>query len=240
MMAQEAQWKIQEFMLQTVADALGPELLARVAFVGGCTTALLVTDDGIREEARATEDVDVVVHVLGIAGWYALQEILRSRGFRQAQGEDVVCRMRLPRAGQTELIVDFMPDDEKILGFSNRWYAQALNSAKDFRLAAGATIRVVRPPFFLATKLEAWQGRGRNDLLASRDVDDILMLIRGRPELRDELLQAENELREFIAQGLRGLQQHNGFAYAVMSAVNGDPGDERHFFRRFKTLCELG
>lgn len=202
--------------------------------------ALLVTDDGIREETRATEDVDVVVHVLGISGWYALQEILCGRGFRQAQDEDVICRMRLPRDGQAALIVDFMPDDEAILGFSNRWYTQALNTAAELRLSTGATIRVVRPPFFLATKLEAWKGRGRIDLLASRDVDDILMLIRGRPELPEELLHADNELRGFIAQGLHALQQHSGFAYAVMSAVNGDTDYEQHLFKRFKALSQLG
>jgi|GEM_PF-4167243 len=32
-----------ESMLKTVAEALGPEMLSLVAFVGGCTTALHVS-----------------------------------------------------------------------------------------------------------------------------------------------------------------------------------------------------
>lgn len=52
-MAQEAQWQIQEFMLQDVAGAMGADLLAQTAFVGGCTTALLVTDQIVRAAALA-------------------------------------------------------------------------------------------------------------------------------------------------------------------------------------------
>lgn len=54
-MAQVAQWQIQAFMLQAVADALGADLLPQVAFVGGCTTALLVTDAHVRLVRHAGE-----------------------------------------------------------------------------------------------------------------------------------------------------------------------------------------
>ena len=49
-----AEWRMQEQMLQTVANALGPDLLREVAFVGGCTTALLITDAFAREAVRFT------------------------------------------------------------------------------------------------------------------------------------------------------------------------------------------
>ena len=44
-------------MLQTVAQALGDELLQRLVFVGGCTTALFITDEVTLEDVRATDDV---------------------------------------------------------------------------------------------------------------------------------------------------------------------------------------
>lgn len=62
----------QEIMLQTVAEALGSDLLSKVAFVGGCTTALFITDDVTRESVRFTEDVDLIMHVLGYNGWHAM------------------------------------------------------------------------------------------------------------------------------------------------------------------------
>jgi len=42
-------------MLQTVAKALGGELRERLVFVGGCTTALFITDEITLEDVRATD-----------------------------------------------------------------------------------------------------------------------------------------------------------------------------------------
>jgi hypothetical protein len=48
-----------------------------------------------------------------------------------------------------------MPLDAKILGFSNRWYMAAMQAADPFMLAPSIQIRIVTPPYFVATKLEA-------------------------------------------------------------------------------------
>jgi len=58
------------------------------------------------------------------------------------------------RLGQ--LKVDFMPDDEAILGFNNRWYATGIEMAQPYILDAGPEITVLTPPIFIATKLEAF------------------------------------------------------------------------------------
>ncbi len=50
-----------------------------------------------------------------------------------------------------ELIVDVMPIDDEILGFSNRWYAQAIASAEG-RSIGGTDFRLVTPVYFVATK----------------------------------------------------------------------------------------
>ena len=102
-------------MLKTVAVALGDDLRARLVFVGGCTTALHVTDPITLEGIRATDDVDLIVDLAGFAEWSALTDQLRARGFSETADDNVICRMKLGA-----LKVDFMPDDEKILGFSNR------------------------------------------------------------------------------------------------------------------------
>lgn len=103
-------------MLKTVAVALGDELRERLVFVGGCTTALYITDPITLEAVRATDDVDLIVDLDGFAEWAELMDQLRLRGFSEAPDDNVICRMKLG-----ELKVDFMPDDESILGFSNRW-----------------------------------------------------------------------------------------------------------------------
>jgi hypothetical protein len=59
--------------------------------------------------------------------------------------------------------LDVMPIEERILGFTNRWYRAAMDAAQDAELQAGLRIRVVTAPYFLATKLEAFRGRGKRD-----------------------------------------------------------------------------
>jgi hypothetical protein len=51
-------------MIETVARALGDDLLGRFAFVGGCTTGLLITDEFSKEEVRFTDDVDLIINLV--------------------------------------------------------------------------------------------------------------------------------------------------------------------------------
>ena len=68
-------------MIEIVARALGDELLGEVAFVGGCTTGLQVTDKVTQESIRFTDDVDLIINVVGYTGWAAFQEKLKNKGF---------------------------------------------------------------------------------------------------------------------------------------------------------------
>ncbi|WP_426127675.1 hypothetical protein [Pararhizobium sp. PWRC1-1] len=48
-------------MLKAVATALGDDLRNRLVFVGGCTTALFITDPVTLEDVRSTDDIDLIV-----------------------------------------------------------------------------------------------------------------------------------------------------------------------------------
>lgn len=229
----------QEIMLQAVADALGPELLPQMAFVGGCTTALLITDPVTREGVRFTEDVDLIVHVMGYRGWHALLNQLRPKGFTESPQDNVTCRLRLKRQGHSDLIVDFMPDDAAILGFTNRWYTDALGSAMDYQLATGASIRVVSPPYFAGTKLEAFVGRGNQDPLASRDIEDLLNLVDGRDTLLNEIQLAAQPLQTYIAEQFTQLLANPDFAYCVQSTARGNADREEIIFQRWEAIAAL-
>lgn len=234
-----AHWPLQKAMLRQVAVALGPELGAQVAFVGGCTVGLLVTDPVVREAVRFTEDVDLIVHVLGPHSWYRLERELASRGFHSSPEDTVICRKRLASTQGNDLIVDFMPDDAAILGFGNRWYAGALQHAEAHALDDEVSIRVVTPPYFLGTKLEAWRGRGNNDPLTSRDVEDILNIVDGRPTLPNELASAAAPLRQDIGSGIADLLGHRDFVYVVQSAAGNNPQREDLLFRRLEQMAAL-
>ena len=206
-------------MLETVANALGDDLRKRLVFVGGCTTALFITDEVVLESVRATDDVDLIVDLVGRAQWAQLQNQLRKNGFTESPDDDVICRMRLG-----DLKVDFMPDDESILGFSNRWYAKGIETAVTCSLTDALEIRRLTPELFVATKLEAYLGRGNNDILGSRDIEDILLIVDGREELVAEIQQADDDVRHFIAEQFKALLDDGAFEHFLEGNIKGPEG----------------
>jgi hypothetical protein len=115
-------------MVKQVAELLGP-LLPKVVFLGGAATGLLITDEAA-PEVRPTKDVDVIVEILSRSDYYKLEDTLRSLGFAQSMEEDApLCRWMIGG-----IKVDVMPTDDKILGFSNKWYSPAIKNATELYL----------------------------------------------------------------------------------------------------------
>ena len=115
-----------------------------------------------------------------------------------------------------------MPLDAKILGFSNRWYMAAMQAADPFMLAPSIQIRIVTPPYFVATKLEAFKGRGEGDYFNSRDLEDIISIVDGRPTLVDELRTAPEDLKAHVAAEIKKLLQDQRFIDALPGYVLPD------------------
>lgn len=222
-------------MLETVAEALGNDLCRQMVFVGGCSTAVLITDEITLQEVRATDDVDLIVGLTGTAQWMQLQETLSKKGFTVSGDDDVICRMRLGN-----LKVDFMPDDPDILGFSNRWYKQGIYTAIKYALPSGRVIKHLTSPLFLATKLEAYDGRGQNDPLGSHDLEDIINVVDGRPALLNEVRTASSEVRSYLAEKFQALLQHLDFENFLHGNIRGPDGRVEIVHERVKALAELG
>ncbi|MDO3383685.1 hypothetical protein [Gilvimarinus algae] len=130
-----------------------------------------------------------------------------------------------------------MPDDEAVLGFTNRWYTQALKSAAQYELPSTTIIRVVTPLYFLATKLEAYKGRGCADPLSSHDIEDLLNVVDGRPELLTELQQADGVLRQYLGKQFAQLLEHRDIAYVVQSTAMGSAEREAIIFNRLEQMA---
>jgi predicted nucleotidyltransferase len=156
-------------LLEAVAAALDA-LRDRIVYVGGCVVGLMITDTA-RPPVRATQDVDLIVEIQGTVAYYQLEQQLKMAGL--APDRDIICRWRLG-----DLKVDVMPTDETILGFSNRWYPDAIRDAQTIALPSGRQIRLISPPLLLATKIEAFYDRGAGDFGASHDIEDIRQLDR--------------------------------------------------------------
>jgi predicted nucleotidyltransferase len=205
-----------EAMLELAVGILGP-LVDEVVFVGGATVHLWVTEEAA-PPVRATDDVDVICGVATYGEYHLLAERLRERGLHESPDETIICRWRHRESGLT---IDVMPTSAEVLGFSNRWYDLAIATGVERELASGERIRAVSPPVMVATKLAAWRGRGKGDVLRSLDVHDIVVLVNGRPELIDELALQSAELRAYVAEEFHALHEHDRFEYVIQDAVRG-------------------
>jgi predicted nucleotidyltransferase len=165
--------------LVKIARALGP-LRDEAVFVGGSVVGLLLTDPAA-QRIRPTDDIDLIVEIATRPAFARLEERLRNAGFRN-DPDGPICRWLYHGTK-----VDVMPDDSKILGFSNPWYREALASALTRDLAKDLSIRLISAPCFLATKLTAFLDRGKGDFLASPDLEDLIAVIDGRDSLMAEI-----------------------------------------------------
>lgn len=183
--------------IKAVYNAL-EEMASEVVFVGGATVSLYTDRPG--GETRPTEDVDILVEVAHYSGYASVEEKLRAKGFVNDVESRVICRYKV-----NGIIVDVMPTSEDILGFSNRWYKQAFQNAVQVRVDTDYKVSIFSAPYFLASKLEAFKHRGRNDGRTSSDFEDIIFILNNRSVIWEELAGTTGELRAYFFQELNSL-----------------------------------
>jgi hypothetical protein len=206
-------------LFESVVRLLAP-VLNELVFVGGCTTGLFITDPAA-SSIRPTRDVDAIVDITSYAKYTALSERLRKLGL----AEDTTPGAPLCRWRRDDLIVDVMPVEADVLGFSNRWYPAAIETARTFDIA-GHSVRVVTPALFIATKLEAFHERGRDDVFASHDLEDIIAVIDGRPEIANDVAAASTEVRDYVATEIRTLLENQDFIEALAGFLLPDAASQ--------------
>ncbi len=184
-------------LIAIVANGLG-DLLSKVVFIGGAVTELYASAETEILEVRATDDVDCVIQLLNYSKFAAFEEELRSRKFINDPNKI----MRWNYAGIT---VDVMPDDEKILGFSNPWYTEGIKNAVPYQLNENLNIAIFTLPYFLASKLTALFDRGMADLRLSKDLEDIVFCLFYCADFRIEIYKAGYAVRAFIIEGVNKL-----------------------------------
>ena len=80
-------------------------------------------------------------------------------------------------------------------------------------------------PVYLATKVTAFRGRGRDDYYGSKDFEDIIALIDGRAKLAAECESQSADLRLFLrdwAAGFLALGRHRDYIAGHVSRGGGD------------------
>jgi len=81
-------------------------------------------------------DIDAIVEIGSYPKYVVLQNRLRELGFSESR--EIICRWI-----SDDVVLDLMPTDPSILGFSNRWYQPALKSATEILLGDLATGKMI-------------------------------------------------------------------------------------------------
>jgi hypothetical protein len=120
---------------------------------------------------RATKDVDCI----STRKPWVLQEETLARlcaEGRLSPEREIQCRYRI--CG-TDYLVDVLSPEGANVGGVNVWFERAAARAADYDVGDGVRVMAVTPPYFLATKLMAFEDRGP-DVRSSVDCEDIVAL----------------------------------------------------------------
>lgn len=223
-------------LLAAAARLLTP-ILEELVFVGGCTTALLITDEAAAD-VRPTYDVDAIAEITTYGEYVAFSEKLKKLGFREDTREGAPnCRWR-----QRTTTLDVMPLDGGFLGFKNTWYEPALATAEKRELESGLTILVISAVYFCASKLEAFRDRGKNDYQTSRDLEDVIAVVDGREELLGEIQAARSDVRSYLGKEIAQLLEAREFLDALPGHFPPDEASQARIAivtDRLKTIARL-
>lgn len=220
-------------MVRRVAIALD-YLREQVVFVGGTVVDLLITDPA-SPPVRGSMDVDVIIEIASRMDYYALRGPLISLGFREdiAGESSLLCRWNIEG-----IIVDIMPTNEEILGFSNEWYIDAIRTAELVYIADRLSIRRISGPSFLMTKLTAFMNPGNGDFMGSHDIEDVIAVLDGRPEVISEIKDSHLKLKNSLINIFEALLEQEDFNDAILGHL---PDRERHptVMERIQTIASM-
>lgn len=154
--------------IQAVLAALGAHA-DHLVFVGGCVLGLYARPSG--GPLRMTEDVDCIS---ALVPWSLQAKILADlcQAGVLIPDEAFTCRYKIPGQG---VVVDVLSPEGFNVGGVNPWFARAVERAGKYPIGGGQLVRAVTPPYFLATKLVAFESRGP-DAQSSKDAEDLVAL----------------------------------------------------------------
>lgn len=203
----------------------------QVVFTGGSTVPLYLSPIAA-QEFRPTRDVDCIVDAPSYAAYTRLTSRLRELGFHESQEEGApMCRF--VREG---LLIDVMPIDPEILGFSNPWYPGAWTNQASLRLPSGRSVAVFPVEYLLASKISAYESRGNDDPYVSHDFEDIVTLLDGVDGVLGAIESADPELRDFVSTWLAALLARRDAIDLLEAHVSRAAGGDDRARMLFDTL----
>jgi hypothetical protein len=200
-------------MLQTVASGLG-ELKNEMVFIGGSVAELYV-DNPAASDIRPTLDVDCVIELRSRIEHARLEEALRAKKF----ANDTTQGAPICRWVYQDILVDVMPTDPDILGFTNIWYDDGVTNKITKTLPDGQEIFVFPVEYYVAAKFEAHKGRSGNDLRQSHDFEDIIYIFDNYPDILTNIQNANEDVKAYLKQECQNLLTNDNLTEGIETAL---------------------
>lgn len=194
--------------IKAIAKVL-QEINEKVVFVGGATVSLYASTE-IAFEARPTDDVDVIIELATYTNYSQLDEKLRLVGFENDIDSGIICRYRVQG-----IVVDVMPTNSNVLGFSNIWYPDGFKNAIEIELDTETTIKIFSPEYFIASKLEAFKNRGGKDYRTSTDFEDIIYVLDNADKIENYLNTDDTTLKKYFKSEFSALLADDNFEEGI-------------------------
>jgi predicted nucleotidyltransferase len=215
-----------------VAQVLG-NLNTEVVYIGGAIISIYATDEGA-EEPRVTKDVDVCVQVSSFGEMETLREQLAQKEiYPDPRGT------HLYRYSYQGILIDFIPFEATAFGPTNSYLKP--NFHKAYKTIIGDTEILILPaPIFLATKWEAFNGRG-SDPRWSHDFEDIIYVLDNNVELVDAISSSSPKVQDALKQLSSFILEHPNSNEIIECHINQITAEERGKFitEKLKLICQL-
>ncbi len=218
--------KIQD-LVAIINTALKP-LNRDFIFIGAAASIFYLPPQNNELGIRPTEDIDLIVEVYTTAEYSNLGNELKKIKFQPDTRKGApICRWRF-----SGIIVDIMPINKDILGFSNRWYKEGIKNITTAVLNDGQKIKILTLPYYFATKLEAFKNRG-SDPRFSSDLEDLVFLFDNVSEILKKLETPSSSLKKFLQTELSKWNEDRDLSEAVEGFMSGEAPE------RYQRLVEL-
>lgn len=209
-------------VVEEVANAL-QDLNDHVVFVGGAVVSIYADDIGA-DDARPTKDVDISVQISSYGQMDQLREQLSPKGIYPAVNESVIYRYQL-----NDILIDFIPTEQTSLGPSNSWLKSGYPHQVKYNLYK-KEINVLPVSYYLASKWEAFDGRGSGDKRTSHDFEDIIYVLDNNLNIVDSILSSDENVRKFIARRCKEILEDPYKEEVISCHINPFTADERTKF----------
>jgi predicted nucleotidyltransferase len=194
-----------------VAAAL-KDLKDNMVFVGGAVVSLY-TDDPAADEIRPTQDIDMTLNIVSFSHWQEVQEKLGELGFHPNPFGHAICSYKYKN-----IPVDIMATEDGPLGPANPWYKPGFEYLWTVK-AKDQEIKILSAPYFLATKFQAFNNRGK-DYRTSHDIEDIIYVIDNRTSIVDEVRSSDQLIREFLKQEIQRIINKGLLSEVIMTHIH--------------------